>query len=326
MKHFLRGWLTALALGFASFGGAMAAPYPDHPVKLIVPYAPGGGADVLGRVLAQHLGNSLGQTFIVDNRPGGGAMIGADMVAKATPDGYTLLLGSSGELTISPGLYNREPYDPVNAFVPVSLLGSSPAILVANLKYPGKNLNDVIAYAKANPGKLSFGSGGTGTPPHLAGELLKNVAGIDIVHIPYKGGGPLESALLSGEVEIGFTTIASTQAQLRAGQVKALSVISQKRTSLLPDVPSAGEQGLKGYEVLTWYGLFAPANTPEPVVQALRGAVSKALADKEFLKSLERLGIELGTVEQREDVIRTRIKTELASWRALLKKANITAQ
>jgi tripartite-type tricarboxylate transporter receptor subunit TctC len=319
----LRGLALALALSGMAAG---AAPYPDRAVRLVVPFAPGGGTDVVGRVLSQRLGALLGQSFVVDNRPGAGAMIGAEFVAKAPPDGYTLLLGSSAELTISPALYRRDPYDSANSFTPIALLGSSPAILVANPKFPGNDIRDVVAYARANPGKLSFGSGGAGTPPHLAGELLKSVAGIDMVHIPYKGGGPLEAALMGGEVEIGFTTIASTQAQLKSGAVKALGVIAARRTPLVPDAPAAGELGLKDYEVVTWYGLFAPAGTPAPVLEALKGATAQALQDKEVQATLARLGIEAGTVDQGGEVLRSRIRNELATWRRVIKAAGISVE
>ncbi|HVZ44923.1 MAG TPA: tripartite tricarboxylate transporter substrate binding protein [Ramlibacter sp.] len=325
MRAFRIAAALVAAILFAAPAAAAAA-YPDRPVKIIVPFAPGGGTDVIARVLAQRLGAMLGQTFLVENRPGGGAMIGADAVARSSPDGYTLLLGSNSELTISPSLYGHAPYDPATAFEPIALLGTSPAILVANLRYPGNTLPDVIAAARARPNSLTFGSGGVGTPPALAGELLKYMQKLQAVHVPYKGGGPLQVALLGGEVEVGFTTIASTRAQLKSHQVKALAVIAARRSPLVPDVPSAAEQGIADYEVATWYGLFAPAQVPREVADALRAATARAMADPEMLSRLDALGVEPGAAGQGGASLRERIRTESAKWGDLIRAAGLKAE
>ena len=322
--HALR--LAAALLAAILLATPAAAAYPDRPVKIVVPFAPGGGTDVIARTLAQRLGAILGQSFVVENRPGGGAMIGAEAVARSAPDGYTLLLGSNSELTISPSLYGRAPYDPVTAFEPIALLGTSPAILVANLRYPGNSLPDLIAAARARPNGLSFGSGGVGTPPHLAGELLKHAQKLQAVHVPYKGGGPLQAALLGGEVEVGFTTIASTRAQLKTQQVKALAVIAAKRSPLVPDVPSAGEQGIADYEVATWYGLFAPAQVSREVADVLRAATARAMADAELLSRLDTLGVEPGAPGQGAAELRQRIRAESATWGNLIRAAGLKAE
>lgn len=318
-------WLLACAAGCVS-AGSSAAPYPERTVKVIVPFATGGGTDIMGRVLSEKLTTSLGKSFVVENRPGGGAMIGADLVAKSPPDGYTLLLGTSAELTISPALYGREPYNPATDFWPIALLGVSPVLLIANLKFPGNDVRELIALAKARPGQLTFASGGTGTNPHLAGELLRILTGINMVHVPYRGGGPAQTAIIGGEVDLAFTPIAVTLAHLKNRQVKALAVISPKRSPLVPDVPSAGEQGLTNYEAVTWYGLFVPAQTPKDVVDTLRASVAKAFREKEIQARLESLGIEIGSVDQGGEVLVARIKSELATWRRVIKEAGIKAE
>jgi len=325
MKRQYLSWVSFFGWCLFLVSTALMAAYPERTVRVIVPFAAGGGTDIMGRVLSERLTNSLGKSFVVENRPGGGAMIGADLVAKSPPDGYTLLLGTSAELTISPALYGREPYSPATDFWPVALLGVSPIILIANLKFPGSDVRDVVKMAKARPGKLTFASGGTGTNPHLAGELLKIIAGVDMVHVPYRGGGPEQTAIIGGEIELGFTTIASTAAHLKSKQVKALGVITQKRSPLLPDVLSVGEQGIANYETVTWFGLFVPSQTPRDVVETLRLAVDKALREKEMQTRLEGLGIEIGSVEQGGDVLVNRIKSESAMWRRVIKESGIKA-
>lgn len=323
----LRLYRVSLALTFCCSTSSWAAtPYPERPVRVIVPFATGGGTDIMGRVLSERLTVSLGKPFVVENRPGGGAMIGAEVVAKAPADGYVLLLGTSAELTISPSLYGRDPYNPVTDFIPIAMLGVSPAILIANLKFPGNSVRELVALAKANPGKFTFSSGGTGTNPHLAGELMKILAGINMIHVPYRGGGPAQTAIIGGEVDLAFTTIATTAAHLKAKQVKALAVISQKRSPLVPEVPSVAEQGIPNYEVVTWFGLFAPAQTPKDVIDTLRAAVDKALREKEMQTRLDLLGIEIGSVEQGGDVLINRIRSELAMWRRVIKEAGIKAE
>jgi tripartite-type tricarboxylate transporter receptor subunit TctC len=315
--------LFFLALASA---GALGAPYPERPVRMIVPFSPGGGTDIIGRVLAERFTEGFGRQFIVDNRPGGGAMIGANLVAKATPDGHTLLVGTSAELTISPAIYGSAPYDPVKDFVPVALLGVSPVVLVAHPKFPANDVREIISRAKANPGKLAIANGGTGAAPHLAGELLKSIAGIDYIMVPYKGAGPALTDVMGGQVELSFTTIASVLAHIRSNRIKPIAVIATKRSTLLPDVPAVVEQGVANYEAVTWFGLFTPAGTPREVVDTLRTATDKALRDKAMQTRLESLGIEPGSVDQGGSILSARITNELARWTKVVKTAGIKGE
>ena len=318
-------YLALFVLALSS-GAPLAASYPERPVRMIVPFSPGGGTDIIGRVLAQSFTESLGKQFIVDNRPGGGAMIGANLVAKSTPDGHTLLVGTSAELTISPSLYGAAPYNPVTDFIPVALLGVSPVVLVASPKFGGKDVRDIVSRAKANPGKLAVANGGTGTAPHLAGELMKSITGADYILVPYKGAGPALTDLMGGQVELSFTTIASGLGHIKSNRIKAIAVISPKRSPLLPDVPAVAEQGLANFEAVTWFGLFTPAKTGKDVIGVLRTATDKALRDKSMQTRLESLGIEPGSVDQGGEVLTTRIRTELARWSKVVKAAGIKGE
>jgi tripartite-type tricarboxylate transporter receptor subunit TctC len=315
--------LFLLALASA---GAFGASYPERPVRMIVPFSPGGGTDIIGRVLAERFTEGFGRQFIVDNRPGGGAMIGANLVAKATPDGHTLLVGTSAELTISPAIYGSAPYDPVKDFVPVALLGVSPVVLVAHPKFPANDVREIISRAKANPGKLAIANGGTGAAPHLAGELLKSIAGVDYIMVPYKGAGPALTDVMGGQVELSFTTIASVLPHIRSNRIKPIAVIATKRSTLLPDVPAVVEQGVANYEAVTWFGLFTPAGTPREIVATLRTATDKALRDKAMQTRLESLGIEPGSVDQGGSILSARITTELARWTKVVKTAGIKGE
>jgi tripartite-type tricarboxylate transporter receptor subunit TctC len=307
-------------------GGVRAAGYPERPVRMIVPFSPGGGTDIIGRVLAERFTDQFGKPFIVDNRPGGGAMIGANLVAKASPDGHTLLVGTSAELTISPSIYGGAPYNPETDFVPLALLGVSPVVLVASPKFEGKDVREIINRAKASPGKLAIANGGTGAAPHLAGELLKSIAGVNYIMVPYKGAGPALIDVMGGQVELSFTTIASVLGYIRSNRIKPIAVIAAKRSSLLPDVPSVAEQGIPNYEAVTWFGLFTPAHTRKDVNDTLREATDKALRDKAMQTRLETLGIEAGSVEAGGEALTTRIRTELARWSKVVKTAGIKGE
>ncbi len=307
-------------------GGAHAAAYPERPVRMIVPFSAGGGTDIIGRVLAERFTDQFGKQFVVDNRPGGGAMIGANLVAKANPDGHTLLVGTSAELTISPSIYGSAPYNPATDFGPLALLGVSSVVLVAHPKVEAKDVREIINRAKAAPGKLAIANGGTGTAPHLAGELLKSIAGIEYIMVPYKGAGPALIDVLGGQVELSFTTVASVLGYIRSNRIKPIAVIAAKRSTLLPDVPSVAEQGIANYEAVTWFGLFTPAQTRKEVNDVLREATDKALRDKAMQARLETLGIEPGSVEAGGEVLTTRIRTELARWSKVVKAAGIKGE
>lgn len=305
---------------------AHGSSYPEQPVNVVVGFAPGGGTDIVARLLATHLADSLGKPFRVENRPGAGAMIGAEYVARAAPNGYTLLLGTSAEMTISPPLYRRASYKPMEDFEPIALIGVSPAILVANLNYPGRTLHDVIRDAKAKPDSLSIGSGGAGTAPHLAGELLKTLADVRFELVPYKGAGPAQVDLIGGQIPLAFSTIASTLQDLKAGRVRGIAVISDKRSSVLPDVQSTAEQGLPEYQAVTWFGLFAPAGTPPAALTTLQQAVRSALNSADVKARLQGLGIDPADPAQGDTALRKRMQTELTRWTKIIHDGGIRAQ
>jgi tripartite-type tricarboxylate transporter receptor subunit TctC len=315
---------VAIWLAVAMLGAEPAhAAYPERPVRIVVPFPPGGGTDVLARVLAQKLSVGFGQQVVVENRPGAGAMIGADHVAKALPDGHTLLLGTSAELTISPGLYNNVPYDPVADFAPIELLGTTPVVLVAHPSFPASRLDTLIALARAAPGTIAIGSGGQGAAPHLAAELLRRLTGIDVIIVPYKGAGPALTDVAAGQVGATFTTVAGALPLARSRSIKALAIVAAKRSSLMPDVPSAAEQGVSDYEVVTWFGLFAPAKTPRVIVDTVATAIATAMRDPEIAARLVALGIEPSTSPPDGEALRRRIETEAARWRRLIAEAGI---
>ncbi len=319
--------LGAVLLALAIWAPATDAnAYPDRPVRVIVPFPPGGGTDVVGRVLAEKLGDLLGKQFVVENRPGAGAMLGADQVAKAAPDGHTILVGTSAELTISPVLFASVPYKPAADFTPIALLGVSPVILLANPKFPADDLRGVIAQYRAAPDKVTVASGGSGTAPHLAAELFKSIAAKNLVIVPYKGAAKSLRDLIGGQVDLAFSTIASALPHVSNKSIKALAVMSPRRSALLPDVPSSAEQGLEEVQAVTWFGLFVPAATPKDVVETLRGAVGKALADRNLQERFEKLAIEIGSVQDGGDALQRRIATELERWKRVVAEAGIKAQ
>jgi len=256
---------------------AGAQNYPTHPVKLVVPFPPGGSLDFAGRLIAQRLSEVWGQPVVVENKPGAGGNIGADLVAKSAPDGYTILLGALSTHAVNPNLYAKMPYDAVKDFAPITLIATTPNVLVVNASLPVGNVREFIAYTKANPGKLAFGSGSNGSAGHLAGELYKLETGTDAVHIPFKGGAPATQALLAGDTQFMFDNLANAMAQVKAGKLKALAVTTAERSSLAPELPTMAEAGLPGFDISTWYGLFAPAGTPPPVVAKWNADVTKIL-------------------------------------------------
>jgi tripartite-type tricarboxylate transporter receptor subunit TctC len=281
--------IAALALA-ASLARA-ADEYPARAVRVIVPFAPGGGTDVVGRILAQQLSQRLGQSFVIENRPAGSGIVGADLVAKAQGDGYTLLFAFSS-LSSSAKLISHLPYDPTTDFAPVALATTSPLVMFLHPSVPATNLREFIAYAKANPGKLNYGSSGPGSSPHLATELLMSMAGIQMTHIPYKGIAPAITAQLANEVQMSLTPIAVGMPHARAGKLRALAAAGLKRSVAIPEVPTIDESGLPGFEVIGWWGMLAPAKTPRPVVLLLNREVRAALDVPEVKKSLVDQGMD----------------------------------
>ncbi len=274
---------------------AQAQPqWPSKPIRFVVPYPPGGPLDTIARVLAEKVKVSLGQPVIVENKPGAGGNIGVDLIAKAQPDGYTLVMGAVATHAINPWLFSKIPYDAVKDFAPVALVASVPNVLVLNKEFADKNnirtMADLVAYAKANPGKLNYGSGGSGSAGHLAGELLGARAQVKIVHIPYQGAAPAKLALLSGQSDFMFDNLASAAPLIKEGKVVALAVTTAARSAMLPDVPTVEQAGIKPFDIGTWFGVFATAGTPAPVLAKLHTAYAQALLDPEISKRLVEMG------------------------------------
>ena len=287
--------LAIFALMLASCLLALAAPvhaqsYPAKPMRLVVPFPPGGPLDIMGRGIAQKLQEAWSQPVVIDNRPGAGGGIGADLVAKSPGDGYTLLMGAVSTHAINPSLYAKIPYDPQKDFVPVALVAQVPNVLVVNPALPVQSVKDLIAYAKANPGSLSFGSGSTGSTGHLAGELFKTMAGVDMVHIPYKGGAPALQDLLAGQTQLMFDNLANALPQVKAGKLRAIAVTTAARAPSVPELPTIAESGLPGFDLTTWFGIFAPAGTPPEVVAKLNAEIAKALSAKDLAERLAAMG------------------------------------
>ena len=282
---------VALALALAASAQAPSA-YPSRPVKLVIPFPPGGPLDIVGRAIAQKLSEAWGQSVVVDNRPGAGGNIGADVVAKSAPDGYTILMGALSTHAVNPSLYAKMPYDAIADFAPITLVAVTPNVLVVNATLPVNSAKQFIAYAKANSGKLAFGSGSNGSAGHLAGELFKVDTGTDITHIPYKGGAPATQALLAGDTQFMFDNLANAMPQVKAGKLKALAVTTAERSKLAPDLPTMAEAGLPGFNISTWFGLFAPAGTPKEIIAKWNAEVAKILNSQEMRDKLIAQGAE----------------------------------
>lgn len=320
----------ALAAGVAAVGALMGlAPlahastgYPDKPVRLIVPYAPGGATDVIGRVLAQHLSNELGQQFIVENRAGAGGSIGAGQVAKSAADGYTLMLGAFTSHTINAALTPKAvPFDINSSFSYVSIVGTVPLVFVTHPSVPAKNLTELVALAKSKPGQLSFASAGTGSPQHLSTEMFKRQAGVDVLHVPYKGSGPAITDLVGGQVNVMIDTVPAAQAQIKAGNLRALGTTTADRVASLPDTPTAAESGLPNFHVSSMFALAAPAGTPSEVVEKLNGALKKILSQQEVKDSLLAQGA-IAAYTTPQDASKA-IIAEYEKWAKVIKEGNI---
>jgi tripartite-type tricarboxylate transporter receptor subunit TctC len=266
--------------------------YPNKPIKLIVGFAPGGSTDIVGRIVAQKLGERLGQTVVVENRAGAGGTIGADITAKAAPDGYTLTLGTTSTHAIAAGAYSKLPYDPVKDFTPISLVAITPYLLVVNPQVPVKTLPEFVSLAKANAGKMNYASAGNGTATHLAMEMLKDAAKLDIVHVPYKGNAPADVAILAGEVQTVFGSMPALLQNTKAGKVRPIAVGTAKRSPALPEVPTIAEQGFPGFEAALWLGVFGPPNMPKPVVDRLHKELVAIVATPDFKAAMDANGAE----------------------------------
>jgi tripartite-type tricarboxylate transporter receptor subunit TctC len=300
---------------------AQAQTYPDRPVRMIVAFEPGGATDLLARLICQELTTALGQTFFVENKSGGGGNIGANMVAKAAPDGYTLHFGAAGNIAINPSLFSNMPYDPQTDFAPVAPMASTMNILVVNPAVPAKTVAEVIALAKEKPGKLTFASSGNGGTIHLSGEMFKVMAKVDIVHVPYRGSGPAMIDLIAGRTDMMFDNLPSALPRVQNGSLRAIAVTAAKRSKALPDVPTIAEAGLPGYEATTWFGVFAPAQTPPAIVDKLNRAIADALRKPAVVEKIAGMGAE--PMFMTPDEFKKLVKTDTDKWRIVVKQANV---
>lgn len=313
--------LLILALAALAVPAAAADTFPTRPVRLVVPYAPGGNVDISARIIAAPLGELLGQTIVVDNRPGAGGNLGASLVAKATPDGYTLLVGSSGPLSVNPVIFKNLPYDSLKDFAPISTVQAVPLVVLASPKSGFNSIADLVAAAKARPGKVTMASAGAGTTNHFAIELFASMAGVQVLHVPYKGSGPALSELLGGQVETMVDQLAASIGYVKDGRLKVLAVTTPQRAAALSNVPTLDELGYKGYHAATLLGLLAPAGTPKPVIAKLNNAMRKVMDNAAVSARFRGLGANPGASSPEE--FSARIRDELQQWQTLVKKLNL---
>ncbi|GKT14901.1 tripartite tricarboxylate transporter substrate binding protein [Acidovorax sp. SUPP2522] len=317
-----RRTLLAAALAVAATAAvptAFAQAFPNKPITIIVPFAAGGTTDILARVIGQGLSAELGQSVVVDNRAGAGGNIGGQMAARAPADGYTLFMGTVGTHAINAALYKKMPFDPVKDFAPLTRVANVPNLLVANPNQPYKTVQELIAYAKANPGKVNFGSSGSGSSIHLSGELFKSMAKVDMQHVPYKGSAPAVTDLLGNQIGIMFDNMPSAIQHVRSGKLRPIAVTTAKRSPELPDVPTIAEAGVPGYEATSWFGMFAPAGTPAPIVAQLNKALVKVLSQPETKKKLADQGAE--PVSETPEQFAAFIQSESAKWGKVVKES-----
>jgi tripartite-type tricarboxylate transporter receptor subunit TctC len=310
----------ALAALLVLSTNAFAQAFPARPIRLIVPYPPGGATDIMARAIGQKLGEAYGQQVVIDNRGGGGQTIGTDLVAKAPPNGYTLLLASVTH-SINPGLHRKLPYDSVRDFAAVSQLGSGPNVVVSHPSVAARSIPDLIALAKAQPGKLNYASSGTGSGGHLAAELFKSMAGVNMIHVPYKGGGPAYVDLIAGQVELMFTSPVPTLPHVKTGKLRALATTGAKRSSAMPDLPTVAEAGLKGFEASLWYGILAPAGTPADVVGSLEKEIVRQLQTGDMRERFTSVGVDIVASGSRQ--FSEHIVVEMKKWLKVIQDAGI---
>ncbi len=321
MPQLRRRLLMALALLAVGVGTALAQAYPSRQIRIVVPFAAGAGVlDIMARLVGQHLGASLGQQVVIDNRPGAGGIVGAEVVAKAEPDGYTLLMGNTA-LVVSPYLYAKLPFEPLADFVPVTLVNSAPLLLVVHPSVPVQSVKELIAYAKARPGQLNYGSGGVGSTPYLATELLKAMAGIDVVHVPYKGGAPALADLVAGQLTFMIENVPGTMPLVKSGKLRALAITSAQRSPLAPDLPTMAEAGVPDYEMVGWNGVFVAKGTPADIVARLNSDLAKVLRLPDVKEQMATLGAEPGG--DSTPAFGAFVKAESARWGRIIKERGI---
>ena len=313
---------AVVAIGIVVASSAVhAQEYPSRTVRIVVPQPPGGGTDTIARLIADRLSKQLGQAFIVENRPGAGTLVGTEVVARAAPDGYTLLVGLNGNMAVNPSLYKNLSYDPIRDFTPVAMLANYPFLLVVNKDLPAKSVKDLIAMAKAKPGTVNYASAGNGTGQHLAMELFKMLTGANFTHVPYRGAQAAYIDVFSGQVPIFFDNISTAAAQVKGGMVRALAITTKERSKKLPELPTIAESGIPTYEYHTWFGLWAPNKTPRPIIEKLNTEVRKALSDPDVIKNISASSGEPATMPLAD--IEPFVKAEIAKWAEVVKKAGI---
>src|SRR5437868_10175392 len=322
MRTYSRRVALALALTAAfSAGSAPAAGYPSRPIRLIVPYSAGGSADSVARIIAKRVGDSVGQTIVVENRGGAGAIIGTDLVAKSDPDGYTLLLGQSGPISINPGVYKKLPYDPLKDFAPITMTTSYPYIMVVNPKLGVKTVQEFVALVKSKPGELNYGTAGVGAANHLLTELFDSKAGIRMTHIPYRGTALAVTDLIAGQVQVVFADPVSALPHINAGTLLALAVTSKDRSPVAPEVPTISESGYGGFDAIAWHGILAPAHTPAAIIDRLNAEIVKALKEPETRSLLEKQAMQI--VGSSPEAFVGFIKQDMALWKQVADQANV---
>ena len=314
--------LSAVLTTLASTGWTQVDNWPSKPVRLIVTFPPGGSSDAAARIVAPRLAERLGQPVVVDNRPGAGGGVGLEIAAKAPGDGYTIVLASAGGLTANPSLYSRLGYEPVRDFAPITLFGTSPFVLVSNPSLPVSSVADVVKLAKAQPGRLSYASGGNGTAMHLSGELLKSMAQVRILHIPYRGSGPALMAVMAGDTQLAIVDITTAASHIKSGRVKVLGVLGKNRSSMASDIPSLSESGLPGYEASGWFGILAPAATPATTLQRLNAEITAVLRSPEVRERFVATWLE--PLPSTQEEMASLMKTETTKWARVIKESGAT--
>jgi tripartite-type tricarboxylate transporter receptor subunit TctC len=315
--------LAASTLHAAQAPGKGADAYPIRPIRLLIPFPPGGGADISGRIIGRALGERLGVQFVADNRPGASTMIATDIVAKATPDGYTLLMATATH-SINPSMFNKRPFDEVRDFTPIVIVSNAPNMLAVNLKVPIKTIPDLISYAKANPGKLQYGTGGHATHQHMAVEYFRSIAGIDIAHVPYKGGVPAINDTLGGQIHMASVSLPGLAPFVKAGRLRAIAITGAKRSTIMPDIPTIAEQGFPGFEVNYWLGLMGPARLPAHIVQRINKEANAALQQPEVREQFLNQGAEAAGGTPQEFL--ALVKREIKVWADVVKKTGMQPQ
>lgn len=323
MRTVLRSLLVILlaAAGIAAWQPAHAQSYPTKPVRLVIPYPPGGGTDTIMRPFVQYLSERLGQPVVIDNRGGAGGSMGMEAVARATPDGYTILAGLTAQLAVNPALYKKLPYDPIKDFAPITLFADGPYLLVVHPSLPVKSVREFVELARKRPNEITYASSGNGSGGHLAAELLTNMTGIKMLHVPYKGGGPALTGLLTGEVQALFAPYASAQGHIKSGRIHALAVTTARRPKAIPDIPTLAEAGVPGYDSGVWYSLLAPAGTPRTIIDRLHRETIAVLNNPEFAKLLAEQAID--PIGNTPEELAQYIKSEIDKWAKVVKEAGV---